>query len=107
MSPLRRRESVLVSAHRCLTRPDLERALGIDVDFVEFDVQRCGDGAMVLFHDDHVRVGDADVPLASLTLDDLRAVHPDLVAYDEVLTALVGDHIDAEALRDRGRLVHH
>ena len=79
---------VLVSAHRCQTRADVERALALDVEFVEFDVQRCGDGTFVLFHDAVVEVDGSDVALADLTLDQLFAVVPDVLLYDEVLDLL-------------------
>lgn len=41
----------LVSAHRCLCREDIEAAIALGADFVEFDVQRCADGSLVLLHD--------------------------------------------------------
>ncbi len=41
----------LVSAHRCLTRESIEAAIALGADFVEFDVQRCADGSLVLLHD--------------------------------------------------------
>ncbi len=41
----------LISAHRCLTRADIEAAIALGVDYVEFDVQRCADGSLVLHHD--------------------------------------------------------
>jgi glycerophosphoryl diester phosphodiesterase len=41
----------LVSAHRCLTEADIEAAIALGADYVEFDVQRCADGSLVLFHD--------------------------------------------------------
>ena len=41
----------LVSAHRCLTRQDIEAAIALGVDYIEFDVQRCADGSLVLLHD--------------------------------------------------------
>jgi len=41
----------LVSAHRCLTRADIESAIALGAEFVEFDVQRCADGSLVLHHD--------------------------------------------------------
>ncbi|GAA1773733.1 hypothetical protein GCM10009795_019780 [Nocardioides hankookensis] len=41
----------LVSAHRCLTRDDIEAAIALGADYVEFDVQRCADGSLVLLHD--------------------------------------------------------
>ena len=64
MSPLRRpRPVVQLSAHRCgagqdrtleNTRVALDGALRLPVEYVEFDVQRCGDGTLVCFHDDWV-----------------------------------------------------
>lgn len=98
-----RREPVQLSAHRCLTRADVERALSLDVDFVEFDVERCGDGALVVFHDAAVEIDGEDVPLASLTLAALRAVVPDVLSYDDVLDALVGRtraHVDLKFVGD-------
>ena len=41
----------LVSAHRCLTAADIEAAIAMGADYVEIDVQRCGDGSLVLLHD--------------------------------------------------------
>lgn len=69
---MRRREPVLVSAHRCLTLDQVEHALALGVDYIEFDVQRCSDGSLVLHHDP-VDVAPADA-----------------VTYDAVLAALAG-----------------
>jgi glycerophosphoryl diester phosphodiesterase len=85
---MNRDEGVLVSAHRCQTRADVESALALDVEFLEFDVQRCGDGTFVLFHDAVVGVDGTDVPLAELTLDELFAVRPDVLRYGVVLDLL-------------------
>jgi glycerophosphoryl diester phosphodiesterase len=41
----------LVSAHRCLTREDIEAAVALGADYVEIDVQRCADGSLVVGHD--------------------------------------------------------
>ena len=41
----------LVSAHRCLTAPAIERAIALGVDYVELDVHRLSDGSVVLLHD--------------------------------------------------------
>lgn len=41
----------LVSAHRCLTRADIEAGIALGADYVEIDVQRCADGSLVLHHD--------------------------------------------------------
>jgi glycerophosphoryl diester phosphodiesterase len=95
---MRRDEQVLVSAHRSLTHAAVERALGLDVEFLEFDVQRCSDGSFVLFHDSVVEADGSGVPLAELTLGQLRSVAPDVVLYDEVLEAMAASgkraHLD-------------
>ena len=97
---------MLVSAHRCgagedrhleNTRPALDRALSMDVDFVEFDVQRCADDTFVLFHDDEVEVDGRRTPLSDLTVARLEQLVGPLLRYDEVLAALAGRrraHID-------------
>ncbi|WP_243057706.1 glycerophosphodiester phosphodiesterase [Nocardioides sp. SR21] len=41
----------LISAHRCLTAADIGSAIALGADYVEFDVQRCADGSLVLLHD--------------------------------------------------------
>lgn len=107
MSPLRRaRPVVQLSAHRCgagqdrtleNTRVALDGALRLPVEYVEFDVQRCGDGTLVCFHDDWVWVGDRRRDLAELTFAEFAARAPHFLRYDEVLPALVGHaraHID-------------
>ncbi|GAA1995941.1 glycerophosphodiester phosphodiesterase [Nocardioides kribbensis] len=103
---MRTREPVLVSAHRCgaggdreleNTRPALEQALALDVDFVEFDVQRCADGTLVLFHDDWLWVEGRRRWVGELTFEEFAARAPHFLRYDEVLTSLVGRaraHID-------------
>lgn len=67
-----RRDPVLVSAHRCLTIEQVEHALRLGVDYVEFDVQRCADGSLVLAH------------------DPVDVAPPDATTYDEVLEVLAG-----------------
>lgn len=62
----------LVSAHRCLTREAIEAAIAMDADYVEFDVQRCGDGSLVLLHD------PVDVP------------PPGTLSYEEALDLVAG-----------------
>lgn len=62
----------LVSAHRCLTRADIESAIALGADYVEFDVQRCADGALVLHH------------------DPIEVAPPDAVTYAEALDLLAG-----------------
>lgn len=98
--------SVLVSAHRCgaggdpeleNTRPALERAVTLGVEYVEFDVHRCGDGTLVLFHDDWLWVDGERHWLRDLTFDQLAERAPHFLRYEEVLTTLAGRakaHID-------------
>ncbi len=62
----------LVSAHRCLTREAIEAAIAMGADYVEFDVQRCGDGSLALLHD------LVDVP------------PPGTLSYDEALDLVAG-----------------
>ncbi len=102
----RSREPVLVSAHRCgaggdraleNTRVALDRALDLDVDFIEFDVQRCADGTLVLYHDDWLWVGGHRRAIADLGFAEFAARAPHFLRYDEVLAALAGRaraHID-------------
>jgi glycerophosphoryl diester phosphodiesterase len=56
-------------------------------DAVEVDFQRLGDGTIVAFHDDTVRAGAGiaqfDIPLASLTLEQLRGLHPKVPTIDQ------------------------
>jgi len=64
--------------------------LTLPVELVEFDVQRCGDGTLVCFHDDWLWLGDQRRDLADLTFDEFASRAPHYVRYDEVLLALVG-----------------
>lgn len=97
------RHPVLVSAHRCgagreraleNTEHAVDRALAIDAEFVEFDVQRCGDGVLVLHHDEAVRIDGQRLRLETLSYAEAkRADGAPLLRYDRVL----------EQLRDRKR----
>lgn len=103
---MRSREPVLVSAHRCgagddraleNTRVPLDRALTLGVDFVEFDVRRCRDATLVLFHDDGLMVDGRRRPLSELSFEEFTACDPHFLGYDEILTALKGRaraHVD-------------
>jgi len=95
-----RREPVLVSAHRCLTRSRIEHALSLEVDFVEFDVQRCADGVLVVHHDPTFLPGDTEVAVAEISADEARELVPDLLTYDDALALLAGRrraHIDLKS----------
>lgn len=92
------RHHVLVSAHRCgagreraleNTEHAVDRALAIDAEFVEFDVQRCGDGTLVLNHDDVVRIDGQKIRLEALSYAQAkRADGAPLLRYDRVLEQL-------------------
>ena len=96
----------MISAHRCgagsdrdleNTRVALDRALTLDVDYVEFDVQRLGDGTFVLFHDDVVELDGRTVPMADLSFEEFSGLADHFMRYDDVLAALKGvkrAHID-------------
>ncbi|MCW2791465.1 MAG: cytoplasmic glycerophosphodiester phosphodiesterase [Nocardioides sp.] len=95
-----RREGVLVSAHRCLTHDDLRRALALEVDFVEFDVQRCRDGLLVVHHDPVFAADCGDVAFRELTGAEVLERLPGLLTYEGALAALAGRrgaHIDLKA----------
>lgn len=62
----------LVSAHRCLRRADIEHAIALGADYVEFDVQRIADGSLMLLHD-----LDDDPP-------------PETLRFDQALDLLAG-----------------
>lgn len=81
----RHHDPVLVSAHRCLTRDAIEAAVELGVDYVEFDVQRCADGSLVLHH------------------DPVDVAPPGVVTYDEALGLLAGRsrvHLDLKFTGD-------
>lgn len=90
-------QTAMISAHRCgagqridleNTRTALSCALDLDVEFIEFDVQRCADGICVLCHDDVILIGDELRPLASTPFVAFAAHANQYLCYDEVLTAL-------------------
>lgn len=57
------------------TLPAFEVAAELEIDGVEFDVQRTADGVLVVFHDDTVeRTTTGTGPLAELTLEQVRAL---------------------------------
>ncbi len=100
-----RRPPVLVSAHRCgagaaealeNTLTALAHAVELGADFVEFDVQRCLDGSLVVSHADWVESDGLRIPISDLTLAELSG-HTSVVRYEQVLDALVGRaraHVD-------------
>lgn len=97
---------VMVSAHRGgagerthleNTRMAMEEALELGVDFVEFDVQRCGDGTFILFHDDHVVSESGAVMLSEISFADFKKYASNFMLYDDALHLLRGKakaHID-------------
>ena len=91
---------MLVSAHRCgagedrtreNSRQALDEALALGVDYIEFDVQRCRDGTLVVFHDEWVEEAGVTVLVSDVTQPELMAlVGATVMSYDEVLEAVAG-----------------
>ncbi|WP_164477910.1 glycerophosphodiester phosphodiesterase [Nocardioides pantholopis] len=106
--------AVQLSAHRCgaggdraleNTRTALDRALTLGVEYVEFDVHRCADGTLVLFHDDWVPVDGERRWLREVTFEQFQARAVHFLRYEEVLEALRGRaraHIDLKFASPRG-----
>ncbi|MDO9356099.1 MAG: glycerophosphodiester phosphodiesterase [Solirubrobacteraceae bacterium] len=105
----------LISAHRCgaqadrtleNTREALELAVRLEVEYVEFDVQRCIDGTFVLYHDDHVEIDGTGRRLDTLTFEALSGATSQLVRYDEALRILADGgkraHIDLKFVSPDG-----
>jgi glycerophosphoryl diester phosphodiesterase len=102
----RRRDPVLISAHRFGAGKDrdlensldaLETSIALGADYVEFDVQRCNDGTFVVAHDGWVEVGDHRLPISSLTPPQLQVLAGTVVRYDDVLSRIDGRtraHVD-------------
>jgi glycerophosphoryl diester phosphodiesterase len=96
----------LISAHRCgagaqvqfdNTRAGVRHALDGDAEYVEFDVQRCADGSLVLGHDDSVAQDGRLVPIELLTRAELELAAGDTCSLVEALELLAGHkraHID-------------
>ena len=89
---------VMISAHRGgagerthleNTRMAMEEALELGVDFVEFDVQRCGDGTFILFHDDHVVSESGAVMLSEISFVDFKKYASNFMLYDDALHLLL------------------
>lgn len=104
-SPVPYPAPVLISAHRCgagantsleNTRTALDAACELPVEFVEFDVQRLGDGTLVCFHDDTMavpgekhRVRLSDMDLAQFeSYVSRNGDEPNFLRYDTVLQVL-------------------
>lgn len=99
--------SGLVSAHRAAEggREALEAAVALGPDYVELDVQECADGALVIFHDDRVRVGRRRRAVDRMTRRELEAVVGPLLGLGEALDVLAGRtkaHIDLKCVAPPG-----
>lgn len=101
----------LVSAHRCLSREDIEAAVALGADYVEFDVQRCADGTLVLHHDP-VDVAPADAVPYAEALDllagrarahlDLKFIGGEVPVVAQAVERLGTDHLVVTTLEDEG-----
>ena len=79
------------------TRRALEAACRLPCEFVEFDVQRLGDGTLVLFHDAELRIAGRRLPLDGIDYRTFARHVPEHVRYVDALAILAGRrkaHID-------------
>ncbi|MCW2794805.1 glycerophosphodiester phosphodiesterase family protein [Nocardioides sp.] len=108
------RHRVLISAHRCGAGNDrsgengreaLEATLRLDVDFVEFDVQRLADGSFVVIHDREVEIDGERRPVKRLTPEEFEAHSDGGLGYQELLGKLAAAgkkaHLDVKFAPDR------
>jgi len=96
----------LISAHRGgvgqnvdleNTREALETANSLACEFVEFDVQRLGDGALVLYHDDKLVCDGVEQALESFDKARFEELAPNHLGFEDALKILAGRkraHID-------------
>jgi glycerophosphoryl diester phosphodiesterase len=105
--------SPLISAHRgscgvagLPAAERYERAIALGVDYVELDVRRTADGALVNYHDDVTPTGRAT---SSLTYADLKAELGGqlltLAELQDVVAGRVGLHVDLKEPGDEGDIV--
>lgn len=73
------------------SRSAIEQGLKLGADRIEFDVQRAGDGQLVLVHDDRLRKGPGKgLAVRATPTATLRNVLPGLLTFDEAVE-LIGD----------------
>jgi len=76
------------------------RARELGADGVELDVRRSADGVLVVHHDPDLSGADPDLsgggPIKDMTLDELRAVRPDLATLEDAFDACAGLLVNAE-----------
>ena len=97
--------TVLISAHRGGARENgatentvgaLEAACRTSVDFIEFDVQRCVDGTLVLAHDDTVQELGCRRRIDDMTFGDFERATGAALTYGAALAVI----------RDAGKKAH-
>lgn len=88
---------VLLSAHRggCGRSPEVENtlaafeaAVAMDIEYIEFDLQRTIDGVFVVNHDDRIRIFGRDRYISKMTAEQVDMVLGRRVRYEEVLSLL-------------------
>lgn len=66
----------------CNSLESLTAAARMGADWVECDVRRIRDGQLVIFHDETVLRGGAQVPVSELTQDELARECPSLMTFE-------------------------
>jgi glycerophosphoryl diester phosphodiesterase len=72
------------------SRLAIEAGISQGADRIEVDVRLTGDATLVLMHDETVRVRDRAIPVRRLTIQELRALVPDVLTLDEAVELIGG-----------------
>jgi len=77
--------------HKGNTRDAIQAALRFDIDRIEIDLRRAGDGTLVLVHDEALRMPDGKKrPVDRMTMAEIRAALPGAISFDEAVELIGG-----------------
>ena len=68
----------------------IQKAVKLDVDRVEVDVQRSADDQLFLFHDNEIQIAGKTVPVRLLTLADMQSLYPEVITSAEGYEIVAG-----------------
>ena len=106
---LKERESDLLDRHAAIDQPHdfeivghmgagafhsgnsktaIESALRFPIERIELDIRQASDGTIVLVHDDEVLIDGKKVPIENAATEQLRAILPDFMTFEEALAVI-------------------